>query len=751
MKIGNLNFNSKVDFYNWVNSKKILENSQIDWEKLWENLQEFYKLSQKENMTIVSKNRDGKLVLKKGTLIHGIRKYDEDVIRSIAENGIISDDLLLTGKNLSMAKCELCAFESEKDQTMQEFYESYNTSVMDERSSIGEVGFYRSDRDTKETVYLRRESGYLPREEKYWSKDGNSVNSLAFIVEPTDELSKILSQKKKLPQFARGYSLPLGVPSNYISGILISKELENNVQVIEFLKSQFKDKYIVRTDGTFIYEPEKKKEEIVNVEENVEREDMSLRETYERYGISDDEEKENMSLSEAYEKYGILNDDSEFDREFKEKIDNFLRDNEELSPEVVSDFIDEIINNALDKMSEEIETTTSKQRLENLKRRIDTIKKNTGFQVQTLGRGDELQKIYAKIATLSGNISAIEKSFSEEKQKSVMEVDTASVIDGQDVYSKEILNRLGYQSLKSDEYGRIVVARNNNLLEKYKNVRLSKDDKDDKDADFNDIIESVDLSKYSMKDTSEEIILKYIEDLKEVERKRGLTDEQIIAKYTNGYCADLEEAVHNLLAMQNKGVITKKISCKIPENELGRRESPHYLVGIHQGNEDISYYDILGKHSESDLREFSEHFYIDNPQYTQMMPQMTEYQKDSEIPLLIVNRIYEEISKKVEIEETLTSEDKEIIDDNIIGRVASEKEEISSDNTINSIIASVRQKDEKTSKVSENSISKSVKQLGIETRAEQSEIITIDETLNVEKNEMQKQQQRINNDYSIGM
>ena len=726
MKIGNLNFNSKVDFYNWVNSKKILENSKIDWEKLWENLQEFYKLSQKENMTIVSKNSDGKLVLKKGTLIHGIRKYDEDVIRSIAENGIISDDLLLTGKNLSMAKCELCAFESEKDQTMQEFYESYNTSVMDDRSSIGEVGFCRSDRDTKETVYLRRESGYLPREEKYWSKDGNSVNSVAFIVEPTEELSKILSQKKKLPQFARGYSLPLGVPSNYISGILISKELENNVQVIEFLKSQFKDKYIVRTDGTFIYEPEKKKEEIVNVEENIEREDMSLREAIEKYGIANDEKKKNMSLAEAYEKYkDSINIDAQIDGEFKEKIDNFLKDNEELSEESVSDFIDEIINNALDKMSEEIETTTSKQRLENLKRRIETIRRNTGFQVLTLGRGDELQKIYAKIATLSGNISAIEKSFSEEKQKSVMEVYTDSLFDGQDVYSIEILNRLGYQSLESDDYGRILVARNRNLLEKYKNVRLSKYDKDDKDADFNAIMESINLPEFSKEDSSEEIILKYVDSLKEVERKRGLTDEQIIAKYTNGYCVDFEEAVHNLLSMQNKGAITKKISCKIPENELGRKESPHFLVGVRVDDEKMSYYDILGKHSESDLREFSQHFYIDNPQYIQMMSQLTEYQKDGDIPLLIVSRIYEEISKKVE------------------------KEEINSDNAINSIMVSVRQKDEKTSEVSENSISKSVKQLGIETRAEQSEIITMDEIQNVEKNEMKKQ--RINNDYSIGM
>lgn len=162
---------------------------------------------------------------------------------------------------------------------------------------------------------------------------------------------------------------------------------------------------------------------------------------------------------------------------------------------------------------------------------------------------------------------------------------------------------------------------------------------------INEILDGIQIPDIKQEDTSEEIILKFIEYIKEVERARGLTDEQIIAKYTNGCCADIEEAISDFLKINGIDSQTKRISCKIPSNNLGREDSPHYLVQISDTPDNYSYYDILGKHDSQFLAYFAEKFYIENPEYQRIVSEMTDYQMNSTVPEEAFYRVYSEMQK----------------------------------------------------------------------------------------------------------
>ncbi len=53
-------------------------------------------------------------------------------------------------------------------------------------------------------------------------------------------------------KYDRESAILFGVPSCFIEGILVSKEIENRADVIEGLKSNFPDCYIANLDGVVI-------------------------------------------------------------------------------------------------------------------------------------------------------------------------------------------------------------------------------------------------------------------------------------------------------------------------------------------------------------------------------------------------------------------------------------------------------------------------------------------------------------------
>lgn len=364
ISIGNMIFKDKEEFLDWC-SEKFKNYSNVNYDKLWENLQLYSQLSSKTASSADIKiSDDGKLILGKGTLLHGIRQFNENVLKSISSDGIVFEGFF-GKKNTTMTNGEACFFEVDKEQTMQEYYMSYNQDTTGEK--IGEIPFVRVNSETKNSAKLRREAGYLPREETYWNKD--SSNSVAFIINPTTDIQPLLAQKKKLPQFARGYSIPIGMPSNCISGILVSREMAQDQEKLAVIKQYFPDKYITTPDGELIYEPERvetKKEETI------------------RIGIAD-----------AMRDLQIESNDA-----FGQEIDGYFRNN----PDIDVDTLSEYINGLVDKVYKEFEDTTRTEdvnsRIERFNKRISTIRRNANFQRLAMSN-DKGKELYGKIASLT--------------------------------------------------------------------------------------------------------------------------------------------------------------------------------------------------------------------------------------------------------------------------------------------------------------------------------------------------------------
>lgn len=362
ISIGNMIFEDKEEFLDWC-SEKFKNSGDMNFDKLWENLRLYSQLSSKVSSSADIKiSDDGKLMLRKGTLLHGIRQFDENVLKSISSDGIVFEGFF-GKKNTTMTNGETCFFEVDKEQTMQEYYMSYNQDTTGEK--IGEIPFVRVNSETKKSVALRREAGYLPREEAYWN-NGNS-NGVAFIINPTTDIQPLLVQKKKLPQFARGYSIPIGMPSNCISGILVSREVAREQEKLAVIKQYFHDKYITTPDGELIYEPQRaetKKEELT-------------------------------TIADAMRDLQIEPNDT-----FGQKLDEYFRNN----PGIDVDTLSEYINGLVDKVYKEFEDTTQTEdvnsRIERFNKRISTIRKNANFQRLAMSN-DKGKELYGKIASLT--------------------------------------------------------------------------------------------------------------------------------------------------------------------------------------------------------------------------------------------------------------------------------------------------------------------------------------------------------------
>lgn len=362
ISIGNRVFKNKEEFLTWC-SDKFKNSGDMNFDKLWENLQLYSQLSSKVASSVDIKiSNDGKLILGKGTLLHGIRRFDENVLKSISSDGIVFEGFF-GDKGTTVTIGEACFFEVDKEQNMYDYYMSYNHDVTGEE--IGEVPLFKNNSETKNLEVLRREAGYLPEEDKY--KRGKSSNSVAFIINPTTDIQPLLKLKKKLPRFAKGYSIPIGMPSNYISGILVSREVAQDQEKLAIIKQYFPDKYITTPDGELIYKPER----------------------------TENKKEESNRIADAMRDYEIEPND-----EFGQELNDYFRNN----PDMDVDTLLEYINGIVDKVYKEFEDTTRIEdvntRIERFNKRISTIRSNANFQRLTMSK-DKGKELYGKIAGLT--------------------------------------------------------------------------------------------------------------------------------------------------------------------------------------------------------------------------------------------------------------------------------------------------------------------------------------------------------------
>ena len=182
-----------------------------------------------------------------------------------------------------------------------------------------------------------------------------------------------------------------------------------------------------------------------------------------------------MTLKQAIEEFekngGKLQEEK--DENLDRKLSAFLNENRNIDSIIA--FVNNLIEQVYDKMTKEITTEDVKTRLENFSKRIETIRSNPQFQIETSIQDDKLQKLYSKISILSQNISQLVKVFSQGTRSTIItdlvEMDNAEQFD----YVRQMLMRIGYQTDVLDkEYGRVMLRKNSRLLDIVKEENAKK-------------------------------------------------------------------------------------------------------------------------------------------------------------------------------------------------------------------------------------------------------------------------------------
>jgi len=177
------------------------------------------------------------------------------------------------------------------------------------------------------------------------------------------------------------------------------------------------------------------------------------------------------------------------------------------------------------------------------------------------------------------------------------------------------------------------------------------------EKDIEEVLNIVEKPEFDKNDTSEQLIFKYLEYLKNIERARGLTDEQITAKYVNGRCENLMIGIANVLKTMDRQFATRKIKCKVPEGIENYVDGSHFVIELQDEKSGKSlYYDIRGKSDREFLNEFAENFYVKNTKYHYMArEEMSDYEMDEDIPDYAFEHIYGDLENSKSTENEIDS------------------------------------------------------------------------------------------------
>lgn len=189
--------------------------------------------------SVLEQAADGRVLLKKGTLIHGTSGFDLETIEHISKTGILSGQAVGIPEDGETFFCADFHMVS-RDMSMKEFNEQFK--YVDGRCPFG--------------------------------NGRRGANALAFVIEQNDEAHELLEydcyksetvQSDITKSFVNVGGLPgegdvlssilYGVPSNLFSGIVLGNNLLEKKEIIKLLIKLFPDCYISSIDGVIIYNP----------------------------------------------------------------------------------------------------------------------------------------------------------------------------------------------------------------------------------------------------------------------------------------------------------------------------------------------------------------------------------------------------------------------------------------------------------------------------------------------------------------
>lgn len=241
IKIGIKTFNNREEAYNFCN--RILETK---------NMEAFLNIKGQRVQNQINVNEQGKLILEEGTYVHGI-DFNEKNLMNIKTEGLIAP-VFRENVGDTMYSKSLCVFRVDKTQSLEEYYKVYNTfSEESAKKPRHNKTLYRNGK----CIARPEEAGFLPTESL-----GSRIikkEKLAFIINPnelTEEFWIDKLYKGHETEYERGYEIPIGLPTNLISGIMPSRDLLKDKVKIEKLKQIFPDKYIATPYGEILYLPE---------------------------------------------------------------------------------------------------------------------------------------------------------------------------------------------------------------------------------------------------------------------------------------------------------------------------------------------------------------------------------------------------------------------------------------------------------------------------------------------------------------
>jgi len=235
-----------------------------------------------------------KVFLKKGTFLHGARHVTDmfgnlQDVESIKQDGIISKDFI--NEYSRDKKTPLCAsmWNIQYDMTLREYIELYSGATIrlrtgdDQKEEIKLVKYGELDKAIEEfrTSEYWRWTAEQTKECRFMPCLANNKVDVAFIFNMDNAYAKKLIKndifdlenmeeavvrsfisewfcdnfiyaKRTAYTTDRESAILFGVPSCFIEGILVSREIEHRAEVIEGLKTNFENCYIANLDGVVI-------------------------------------------------------------------------------------------------------------------------------------------------------------------------------------------------------------------------------------------------------------------------------------------------------------------------------------------------------------------------------------------------------------------------------------------------------------------------------------------------------------------